>query len=149
MKVSSVFQLAVAIGIYAFASEAVALFRDDPQVIEIGSNALRYQCFSLPLLGFIILMNMFLQNIRKVVPASILATARQGLVYPCFADSFPNASAVGAGIGTAGVGYSYLYSGDSPQPARAQRIENSNWECRGESAGRKNTEVIVSLRISR
>ncbi len=81
VKVSSVFLLVAAIGTYIFAPNLVKLFRDDQEVIAIGVKAIRYQCFSLPLLGFIVVMNMFLQNIRKTVPASILAIARQGLVF--------------------------------------------------------------------
>ncbi len=81
VKVSSAFLLVAAIFTYAFAPELVRLFRDDEEVIAIGVKAIRYQCFSLPTLGFIVAMNMLLQNIRKTVPASILAMARQGLVF--------------------------------------------------------------------
>ncbi len=67
--------------IYIFAPTLVKLFRDDREVIEIGVQAVRYQCLSLPLVGFVVMMNMFLQNIRRTVPASILAMARQGLSF--------------------------------------------------------------------
>ncbi len=84
VRVSTAFLIVAAILMYIFASELVRLFRDDPQVIEIGVGAIRYQCFSLPLLGFIVPMNMFLQNICKTVPATILAVARQGVIFiPC------------------------------------------------------------------
>ena len=60
----------------------MALFRaDDPEVIRIGSEVLRYQCYSFPLCGFITLSNMYLQNIRKTVPAIIMASARQGIFF--------------------------------------------------------------------
>ena len=65
-----------------FAQPLVALFRaDDMDVINIGSEVLRYQCLSFPLVGFITLANMYLQNIRKTVPAIIMASARQGLFF--------------------------------------------------------------------
>ena len=65
-----------------FAQPLVALFRaDDADVINIGSEVLRYQCLSFPLVGFITLANMYLQNIRKTVPAIIMASARQGIFF--------------------------------------------------------------------
>jgi Na+-driven multidrug efflux pump len=65
---------------FIFAPEIIALFRrDDPQVISIGALALRFQCFTFPLAGWIILNNMMLQTMGKAIPASILAFARQGL----------------------------------------------------------------------
>lgn len=81
VKVSSAFLLVAAVVMYIFAPELVKVFRDDKKVIEIGVQAIRYQCFSLPFHGFIVVMNMFLQNIRKTIPASILAMARQGLIF--------------------------------------------------------------------
>ena len=65
-----------------FARPLVSLFRsDDIDVINIGSEVLRYQCLSFPLVGFITLANMYLQNIRKTVPAIIMASARQGIFF--------------------------------------------------------------------
>ena len=64
-----------------FSDSLVALFRDDPEVIRIGSEVLRYQCYSFPLVGFITLANMYLQNIRSTIPAIIMASARQGIFF--------------------------------------------------------------------
>ena len=65
-----------------FAEPLVALFRaDDPEVIRIGSQVLRYQCYSFPLVAFITLANMYLQNIRRTIPAIIMASARQGIFF--------------------------------------------------------------------
>lgn len=80
VEVSTVFLTVISIVIYAFSEQLVSFFRNDPEVIEIGSAAMRYECFAVPLLGWIIMMNMFLQTTRKVVPASVLAMARQGIV---------------------------------------------------------------------
>ena len=67
---------------WIFARPLVTLFRaDDPEVIRIGSEVLRYQCYSFPLVGFITLANMYLQNIRKTIPAIIMASARQGIFF--------------------------------------------------------------------
>lgn len=65
-----------------FAPGLIALFRaDDAQVIAIGAKALRLQCITFPLLGWVTLCNMLLQNIGKVTQASILSVARQGLFF--------------------------------------------------------------------
>lgn len=80
VEVSTVFLAIAAVVIGIFAPSLVAFFRDDAQVIAIGSAAMRYECFAVPLLGWIIMMNMFLQTTRRVVSASVLAMARQGIV---------------------------------------------------------------------
>jgi putative MATE family efflux protein len=65
---------------FAAAPGIIALFRrDDPDVIRVGALALRFQCFSFPLSGWIVLNNMMLQTIGRAVPASVMAFARQGL----------------------------------------------------------------------
>jgi putative MATE family efflux protein len=65
---------------FIFAAPIIALFRrDDPVVIAEGTRFLRLQCGTLPLMGWIVLVNMTLQTIGKAVPASILAVARQGI----------------------------------------------------------------------
>lgn len=65
-----------------FAPQIIAIFRgDDPQVIQIGTATLRLQCISFPLMGWVILCNMLLQNIALTVKASVVAAARQGLFF--------------------------------------------------------------------
>ncbi|MDD6309354.1 MAG: MATE family efflux transporter, partial [Clostridia bacterium] len=81
IHISTAFLLLVGIVIYVFASPLITLFRDDALVVAIGTDALRYQCIAMPFFGLIIIMNMFLQNIRRVLSASIMATARQGLIF--------------------------------------------------------------------
>lgn len=73
-----VLMVLAALGII-FAHDVVALFRDDPEVIEIGGRALRFQCMVMPLTGWVIMNNMMLQTIGKAGPATLLALARQGL----------------------------------------------------------------------
>lgn len=81
VKVSTIAMLIISVGIYIFAEPLVCLFRDDDALlIEIAVKALRCQCFSMPLLGFIVLSNMCLQNTRKTVRATITAMARQGIM---------------------------------------------------------------------
>ncbi len=59
----------------------IALFRDDPAVIEIGAVALRYQCFVYPLNAVIIIGNMLFQTTGMMFRASFMAVARQGLFF--------------------------------------------------------------------
>ena len=81
IRVSSVVLVAMAFAGYIWSPQIVALFRDDAKVLEIGAQALRFQCLSFPLLGWIIICNMLLQNIAKTMRASILSMARQGLFF--------------------------------------------------------------------
>jgi Na+-driven multidrug efflux pump len=65
---------------FIFAPQIVALFRpDDALLIGIGTKAFRYQCFTIPLLGWITINSMMMQTIGKAFEASLLAIARQGL----------------------------------------------------------------------
>ena len=64
-----------------WAPQIVRLFRDDDALVSIGTRVLRLQCLSLPLMGFITMSNMYLQNIQKTVRASVLSAARQGLFF--------------------------------------------------------------------
>lgn len=73
-----------------FAHEIVAFFRDDPQVIEIGTRAFRYQCFTLPIGAVLVFSNMVFQSMGKSVRASVLAMCRQGLVFIPMVFLLPN-----------------------------------------------------------
>lgn len=82
LSVATVYCIVLAVMGYIFATDIVGLFgADDADVISMGSDILRYQCLAFPLLGMVVLSNMFLQNIRRVVPAILMATARQGLFF--------------------------------------------------------------------
>ena len=82
LTVSTVYCLILAILGFIFAPGIVRVFRaDDLEVIRIGTRILRYQCLSFPLTGMVVMSNMYLQNIRKTIPAVIMATARQGLFF--------------------------------------------------------------------
>lgn len=81
VKISAVvlFVLAVLGGI--FAGQLVEIFRKDPEVIRIGTVALRFQCLTFVLNGWIIMNNMMMQTMGKTTYASILAASRQGLFF--------------------------------------------------------------------
>ena len=81
VKSSTIFLLAVSAAGFAFAPQLIALFRDDPDVIACGSEALRFQCVTLCLSGRIVMSNMMLQTIGKTASATFLAMARQGIFF--------------------------------------------------------------------
>jgi putative MATE family efflux protein len=65
---------------FIFAPQIIAVFRkNDPEVISVGSFALRAWSLALPLSTWIVMYNMMLQTMGKALPASILAFSRQGL----------------------------------------------------------------------
>ena len=85
VKVSTIFLVFAGTVLFIFAPVVIALFRkDDPQVIEIGTLALRCQCVSMFLAGTVVMSNMMLQTIGKAVPATIVAMSRQFIFFvPC------------------------------------------------------------------
>ena len=66
---------------FIFAEPLISLFRDDPDVVNIGKTALRFQCVSFTLLVVLTTTNMAYQNMGKVVGATVLALARQGITF--------------------------------------------------------------------
>lgn len=81
VKISTIVLILISIPLRMFSPQLVQIFRNDPEVIQLGTKILRYQIISMPILGWVIVANMFLQNIRKVIPACIVAMSRQGIVF--------------------------------------------------------------------
>ena len=80
VKISFVVLAAFCITEFCFAEEIIAVFRrGDPEVIAIGAKALRFQCLTLVFNSVIISSNMLLQTTGRMVPASLIGIARQGL----------------------------------------------------------------------
>ena len=80
MRLSTALLVIIAVLCFILAPDIIAFFRkDDPEVINVGAFALRAQCFSFPLLGWILLVSFMLQTMGKGISASILAFSRQGL----------------------------------------------------------------------
>ena len=65
----------------AFAPQIIGFFREDPEVIAVGSVALRAQAISLPLMAAIVITNMMLQSTGKGLKASIASSARNGIFF--------------------------------------------------------------------
>ena len=81
VKFSFLFLLLVSILGFIFAPSLIAIFRDDPAVIECGARALRFQCLTMYLSSFVITSNMMMQSMGLVGPATFLSVARQGLFF--------------------------------------------------------------------
>lgn len=82
VRTATIFLIFAAIAGFAFAPTIIQFFRKgDPAVTTIGQSALRFQCITFPLLGWITLCNMMMQTMGKAVRASFMAMARQGLFF--------------------------------------------------------------------
>lgn len=81
VRLSTVFMILFAVGVYFFAPELIKIFRDDADVISVGSEILRYQCYTFLCHGLIVMTNMMMQNMGKTIQATILAVSRQGLFF--------------------------------------------------------------------
>lgn len=66
---------------FVLAPKLVGLFRDDANVIRFGAVAMRCQCCTFTLMAVVTMTNMLYQNIGRVVGATMLAVARQGLMF--------------------------------------------------------------------
>ena len=84
MKIGIIFLLLISACTFLFAGPIVSLFRDDPDVIRMGTVAMRCQSCTLPLMAVVAMSNMLFQTTGKALRATLLAIARQGLTFiPC------------------------------------------------------------------
>lgn len=82
VKYSTIFLVLAAAVLFVFSDGMIALFqKNDPEVIRIGTKALRFQLITFPLMSWVVMSNMMTQTIGKVFKASLLAMARQGLAF--------------------------------------------------------------------
>ena len=81
VKVSTVALFILAVTGALLSGHLVGIFRNDSEVIRIGTTALRFQCLTFILNGWIIMNNMMMQTMGKTGYASVLASARQGLFF--------------------------------------------------------------------
>ncbi len=82
VKYSFVFLVIVSIVGYLGAETLVTVFRkNDLEVIEVGTVALRLQLLTFSLGAWNVMCNMMLQSIGKATKASIVAAGRQGLFF--------------------------------------------------------------------
>lgn len=81
MGVGLVFVACLAVPGFIFAAPIVYLFQHSPQVIQIGSFALRWACVGVMFLPLSVPVNMLYQSIRKPELSSLLSLMRSGLMF--------------------------------------------------------------------
>ena len=87
---ASAVMLLVSIPLLILSPRVIAVFRNDPAVISIGSVALRAQSAVLFSHGVVTCANMLLQAIGKQFSATVLACARQGIFFLPLLFLLPN-----------------------------------------------------------
>lgn len=81
VKVSMLSMCAFAVFGISLAPQLIGIFRDDPEVIRIGTTAFRLVCLALPLANFTNSANMMFQMVKKPILSSVLIMGRQIVVY--------------------------------------------------------------------
>lgn len=81
VKVGTVFLVILSVVVACFSSTAITIFRNDPDVIGVGSHALLLQLCTWCFTPVIMVSNMLLQTCRRPFRANILASARSGLFF--------------------------------------------------------------------
>jgi len=69
----------MAVVLFIFAPQAVSVFRNEPDIVNIGAFALRAVCITAPILPWTMLSSFLLQTTERAAAASFLSLARQGL----------------------------------------------------------------------
>lgn len=81
VKVSTAVLFVLSVAGMILSGHLIGIFRNDADVIRIGTTALRFQCITFTLNGWIVINNMMMQTMGKTLPATILAASRQGLFF--------------------------------------------------------------------
>ena len=77
----TLFLIIAAILLYVFSELLIKTMSNDNEVILVGSEILRMQCITMPLLGYFAISSMLMQNIGQYFWASIISISRQGIFY--------------------------------------------------------------------
>lgn len=81
VKGSFAFLLTYSIVGFIAAPQLVGIFSNDPDVIRVGTVALRLQFISFPAQSWIVISNMLQQSIGRTIPATFFSVARQGVFF--------------------------------------------------------------------
>ena len=81
VKYGTILMSAASLLCLLFPSQIIAFFRDDPEVIAVGTAALRWQASALPLMACSVLTNMMLQASGQGLRSSITSSARSGIFF--------------------------------------------------------------------
>lgn len=78
---ATVICVAIAVAVFFFREPIMRWFRDDAEVVRVGSLMLRLLCVTIPLMGFSTYVNQLYQSLGFAVGATILASCRQGIFF--------------------------------------------------------------------
>ena len=67
--------------VFALSSQIIAIFQNDPEVLKIGTNALRFTVFSLVFIPFTINSTMIQQSTGHSLIATFLSLLRSGIIF--------------------------------------------------------------------
>lgn len=81
LALSETMLLLMTAGVLLFSDNLIQIFRDDVQVIEIGTRALRLQCIALLILPLSMVTEMQLQSTGQKFSASLLSSLRSGIYF--------------------------------------------------------------------
>ncbi|MGG5460848.1 MATE family efflux transporter [Clostridium sp. B9] len=81
IKRISIFSVVTTLLLWIFAKQAIVVFSNDPEVIEIGAKALRFSTLMFPLLGYQQLYAILFQALGKGKEALITSISRQGIFF--------------------------------------------------------------------
>ncbi len=82
LLLGTLYGVTVAVALFFFSGEILAIFRrGDSEVIQTGGEMLRYLSLSLPVLAYSTFVNQLYQSLGFVVPATVLASCRQGIFF--------------------------------------------------------------------
>lgn len=82
VKVAVGFIIVIAVPAYLLSENIVAIFRaNDPIALEIGTNAMRWQIITFPVMSWVVMSNMMLQTMGRVFSATVLSVSRNGLSF--------------------------------------------------------------------
>lgn len=77
----TIFLVLASVVLYVFAGRFIQMLSKDSEVVFIGIRILRLQCLTMPLLGFLAVSSMFMQNTGQYFWALLISSSRQGIFY--------------------------------------------------------------------
>ncbi len=82
ITLDTVIMTSLAAVLYFLAPDVMKIFRaEDLEVINIGTNAMRAQCYAMPFMATTVCVNTTLQSLGKSLQATILSCCRQGIFF--------------------------------------------------------------------
>ena len=81
VSIGTVFMSVSALILYVFATSLTMVLSRNTEVINIGAEILRFQCFSFPFLAYFATSSMLMQNIGKYYSSLVISVSRQGIFY--------------------------------------------------------------------